>query len=174
MLILVIGGAASGKSAAAESLAAKLPAPVTYVATLVPDESDADLMRRIDAHRRRRPSSWRTLDATTNLAGQLRQLTGTVLVDSLGAWVARRPPEAADVDALMDAFATRAGDTVVVTDEVGMSVHPPTAAGREFRDAIGAVNQRVAAVADRTVAVVAGRAVLTAPVDAAAIIDGAT
>jgi adenosyl cobinamide kinase/adenosyl cobinamide phosphate guanylyltransferase len=52
----------------------------------------------------------------------------------------------------------REGETVVVSDEVGLGVHPSSAMGRQFRDALGAVNQAVAAVSDRVLLVVAGRA----------------
>lgn len=173
MLILVLGGARSGKSAVAESLTRRLPQPVTYVATLTPDERDADLICRIEAHRRRRPASWATLDATEHLADQLRGIAGTVLVDSLGPWVARHQPDDARTDLLRDALAARAGDSVVVSDEVGLSVHPSTAAGRAFRDLIGTLNQRLAAAADDTLLIVAGRVLATAPIDAATIVGSA-
>jgi adenosyl cobinamide kinase/adenosyl cobinamide phosphate guanylyltransferase len=172
VLILVLGGTRSGKSGVAESLAGRLPAPVTYVATMTPDPDDADLMRRIDAHRTRRPASWTTVDATAGLPDQLTNCNGTVLVDSLGPWVALHEPDDAAIGRLRDALATRAGDTLVVSDEVGMSVHAPTAAGRTFQDAIGTVNQRLAEIADQTILVVAGRVLLTTPVAIDSIIDG--
>ena len=62
-----------------------------------------------------------------------------------------------DVDALCSALVERPGDSVVVSDEVGMGVHPSTSVGRQFRDALGSLNQAVASVADRTYLVVAGR-----------------
>jgi nicotinate-nucleotide--dimethylbenzimidazole phosphoribosyltransferase len=170
MLILVLGGTRSGKSGAAESLAARLPTPVTYVATLTPNDGDPELTNRIDAHRGRRPASWATVDATADLPDQLRGLHGTVLLDSLGPWVALHEPNDATTDVLCAALSGRSGDTVVVSDEVGMSVHAPTAAGRAFQDAIGTINQRIAAVADQTVLVVAGRVLLTTPVDIDSII----
>jgi adenosyl cobinamide kinase/adenosyl cobinamide phosphate guanylyltransferase len=172
MLILVIGGARSGKSAAAESLVHKLPAPVTYVATIAPDENDADLMRRIDLHQRRRPAAWTTLEAGADLPGRLRDVAGTVLLDSLGPWVARHSPGDDELVGLVGALTHRDGDTVVVSEEVGMSVHPSTEAGRVFRDAVGNVNQRLAEAADHTLFVVAGRLLRTAPVDADALIAG--
>lgn len=172
MLILVLGGVRSGKSAAAESLVHKLPAPVTYVATIIPDEDDADLMRRIDAHRRRRPATWTTLEADADLPQQLGELAGTVLVDSLGPWVARSAPDDHAHVALVDALTSRPGDTVVVSEEVGMSVHPSSEAGRTFRDAVGNLNQRLAEAADHTLFVVAGRLVRTAPIDVDALTAG--
>jgi adenosylcobinamide kinase / adenosylcobinamide-phosphate guanylyltransferase len=172
VLILVLGGARSGKSAVAEQIAERLPQPVIYLATLTTDAADADLERRIAAHRARRPAGWRTVDAESDLATQMETLPGTVLVDSLGPWVARHQPEPEVVDAFTAAAVARAGDTVVVSDEVGMSVHPTTALGLAFRDRLGCVNSQLGAIADRVVLVVAGRIVTTAPLDVDAIVAG--
>ena len=68
-----------------------------------------------------------------------------------------------DVGALCDALRARTGDTVVVSDEVGLAVHPSTAEGRIFRDALGTVNRAVSAVADAAYLVVAGRALALPP-----------
>lgn len=174
MLILILGGASSGKSAVAESLAGQLPAPVTYVATLVPDAGDGDLSRRIDAHRNRRPASWTTVDATNDLPHQLCDIEGTVLVDSLGPWVALHQPDDEVTAELVAALQTRHGDTIVVSDEVGLSVHPESEAGRMFRDRIGIVNQRVAEVADHSLLVAAGRVLQTTAVSLEAITRGDT
>jgi adenosylcobinamide kinase/adenosylcobinamide-phosphate guanylyltransferase len=157
--VLVLGGARSGKSELAERLAGAAGRPVTYVATLVVDRDDADVAERVRRHRERRPAAWTTVEATGSpgLAKVLSALSGTVLVDSLGAWVASAPGFAADGAELASAIASREGTTVVVSDEVGLGVHPSTEVGREFRDALGVVNQQVAAVCDRVLLVVAGR-----------------
>lgn len=150
---LVLGGARSGKSALAERRAGARAAPVTYVAT-----GDAGAMpERVAAHRARRPAAWTTLE-TADLVGALGATAGTVLVDSLTTWVAAAPGFSVDVEGLCGALSARPGDTVVVSDEVGLGVHPSTEAGRAFRDALGLVNQAVAAVADEVLLVVAGRA----------------
>ena len=158
---LVLGGARSGKSALAERLAAAGPEPVTYVATAGPASDDADLAARIAAHRARRPPAWTTVEVDGDeLVGALAASRGTVLVDSLTTWVAGAPGFVVNVDGLCRALAdpASASDTVVVSDEVGLGVHPSTDAGRRFRDALGLVNQAVADVADDVVLVVAGRA----------------
>jgi adenosyl cobinamide kinase/adenosyl cobinamide phosphate guanylyltransferase len=80
-----------------------------------------------------------------------------VLVDALGPWVAASPGMIADAAALCAAMTGRGADTVVVSEEVGLGVHPATAEGRHFRDALGILNQAVAAVADEVLLVVAGR-----------------
>jgi adenosyl cobinamide kinase/adenosyl cobinamide phosphate guanylyltransferase len=157
VIALVLGGARSGKSGYAEHLAASFPEPVSYVATACVD-GDADLAARVAEHRARRPATWTTIESGPDLPSVLRRTTGTVLVDALGPWLASLPELAVDGGALCEALTTRAGDAVVVSEEVGLGVHPATAAGRRFRDALGELNQAVAAVADEVVLVVAGRA----------------
>ena len=133
MIALVLGGARSGKSVIAEELATSTDAHVTYVATVRVD-GDVDLANRIALHRSRRPSAWTTLEYYDDLVSVLD--------------TTRRFPSTA--------LQRRAGDTVVVSDEVGMGVHPTSQLGREFRDALGALNQAVAQVADKVLFVVAG------------------
>ena len=154
MIALVLGGARSGKSAFAERLAGSLPAPVTYVATGT--ASDEDMAERIDRHRARRPADWRTEEVGPDLADGLDRVTGTVLVDSLGSWVAACDM-APDVEQLLAVLLRRTGDAVLVSEVVGLGVHPPTALGVRFRDAVGEVNAAVAEVADDVRLVVAGR-----------------
>ncbi|MBW3627001.1 MAG: bifunctional adenosylcobinamide kinase/adenosylcobinamide-phosphate guanylyltransferase [Actinobacteria bacterium] len=164
MITLVLGGTRSGKSAVAERLAGRRGLPVTYVATAVADPGDADLASRIAAHRARRPPAWTTREAGADLPAVLRDISGTVLVDALGTWVAASPDLAVDAGGLCAALVERAGDAVVVSDEVGLGVHPATEVGRRFRDVLGELNQAVAAVADEVLLVVAGRTLPLAPV----------
>jgi adenosylcobinamide kinase / adenosylcobinamide-phosphate guanylyltransferase len=157
VITLVLGGARSGKSAVAEALAGRSGAPVTYVATAAVDPADADHAARVAAHRSRRDPTWATIEATTDLAMVLRATGGTVLVDSLGTWVTAFPDLAPDVAGLCAALRERAGDAVVVSEEVGLGVHPSSELGRRFRDVLGAVNVAVADAADEVLLVVAGR-----------------
>jgi adenosyl cobinamide kinase/adenosyl cobinamide phosphate guanylyltransferase len=154
-ITLVLGGTRSGKSEVAESLAAGVGGRVTYVATGSP--SDADMAARIAAHRARRPASWTTLDAGSDLPRMLAAVDGTAVVDSLGAWVAAHGDLAPDAADLCRALVGRAADTIVVSEEVGLGVHAATAAGRRFADALGELNRAVAEVADEVLLVVAGR-----------------
>jgi adenosylcobinamide kinase/adenosylcobinamide-phosphate guanylyltransferase len=157
VITLVLGGARSGKSMVAEQLAARLPGPVTYVATASVDAADRDHVARVEAHRARRDPAWSTVEAGTDLAAVLRATPGTALVDSLGTWVTAHEDLVVDVAALSSALVERGGDTVVVSEEVGLGVHPSSETGRRFRDALGAVNVAVADVATDVVLVVAGR-----------------
>jgi adenosyl cobinamide kinase/adenosyl cobinamide phosphate guanylyltransferase len=161
MIVLVIGGTRSGKSEVAERLAARAAEPsggaVTYVATGEP--TDPDMAARIARHRTRRSAAWTTLEAPIDLLATLAAVRGTVLLDSLGTWVASTDAFAVDAGALCDTLRSRDGDTVIVTEEVGMSVHPATETGRHFADRLGLLNCSVGAVADDVLLVVAGRAV---------------
>ncbi|MDQ1438705.1 MAG: adenosylcobinamide kinase / adenosylcobinamide-phosphate guanylyltransferase [Acidimicrobiaceae bacterium] len=162
MIVLVLGGTRSGKSEVAERLASTLPQPVTYVATGAP--VDDEMAARIAAHKLRRPVEWSTVEVAANTASAastlpdaLRRLQGTVLVDALGTWLAGLDDFAADEADVAAALQGRDGDAVVVSDEVGLGVHPSTEVGRRFRDRLGEVNRSVADVADRVLLVVAGR-----------------
>jgi adenosylcobinamide kinase/adenosylcobinamide-phosphate guanylyltransferase len=163
VIVLVLGGARSGKSAYGERRAESLPGPVSYVATACVD-GDADLAARVEEHRARRPPSWTTIEAGPDLPDVLRSTRGTVVLDALGPWVAAAPAFDVDTAELCDALAGRDGDTVVVSEEVGLGVHPETAGGRQFRDALGELNQAVATIADEVVLVVAGRPLRLEPV----------
>lgn len=153
MITLVLGGTRSGKSEVGERLARSLPQPVTYVAT--GSGGDPDMAARIAAHRLRRPAEWSTVE-TADVVRAVGRLQGTLLIDALGTWVAA-DMDAADGAALAAALSARAGDAVVVSDEVGLGVHPSTEVGRVFRDRLGEVNRAVADAADRVLLVVAGR-----------------
>jgi len=163
VIVLVLGGSRSGKSEIAERIATDLGEPVTFVATA--EISDPGMAARVEEHRARRPSTWPTIECGDDLPGVVAGTDGTVLVDSLGTWVARTPKMRVDASALVAALGSRRSHTVVVSEEVGLSVHAPTESGRQFTDALGALNAAVSAVADRALLVVAGRVLPLAPVD---------
>ena len=164
MIVLVLGGTRSGKSAVAEDLAGLGPEPITYMATGSAAPQDAAMAERIAAHRAARPASWVTVEVVGDLVGALRaHPAGTALVDALGTWVAAHRDLAVDVPALVAALQARPGRTVVVSEEVGLAVHAPTEAGRRFADVMGSLNQAVAAVADEVLLVVAGRVLALPP-----------
>jgi cobalamin 5'-phosphate synthase/cobalamin synthase len=156
VITLVLGGVRSGKSEVAEALVGSRPA--TYVATAALDEHDTEFAARIDRHRERRPGEWTTVEEPRAVPQVLTHLQGPVLLDALGTWLAN-DLDGADVDALVVALRQRSGDTVVVSEEVGLGVHPPTEVGRRFADRLGEANRRVAEVADRCLLVVAGRVI---------------
>lgn len=157
MLTLVLGGAASGKSSVAERLIAGAGDGIVYLATGV--VTDDDMAARIATHKLRRPPSWDTVE-TNDLAAAVAGLGDRpAIIDSLGTWVAHAEDFAVDIEGLVDALRARSAPTVVVSDEVGLGVHPETEVGRRFRDALGHVNRRVGDVATDVLLVVAGRTI---------------
>ncbi|MEN3274077.1 MAG: adenosylcobinamide kinase / adenosylcobinamide-phosphate guanylyltransferase [Actinomycetota bacterium] len=161
---LVLGGTASGKSTVAERLVGALADDVVYLATGL--ATDEEMAARIAAHKLRRPPSWSTVE-TDDLPAAVRELPARpALIDSLGTWVAHAPDFAVDIHDLVVALQARTSPTVVVSDEVGLGVHPETEVGRRFRDVLGGVNRAVGDVADDVLLVVAGR-ILRLPAETA-------
>jgi adenosylcobinamide kinase/adenosylcobinamide-phosphate guanylyltransferase len=165
MLTLLVGGVRSGKSTLALRIARRAEAPVTFVATA--ERIDDDMNDRIDRHRAERPADWSTIEEPLHLAAAIRSVPPdrVVIVDCLTVWMGTlfhlvTDPTAREemVDDMCRAVASRPrGTTVVVSNEVGMGVHPETDLGRRYRDELGRANQRVAAVADEVLLCVAGR-----------------
>ena len=156
MITLVLGGARSGKSTLGEALVAKSGRSVTYVATADPGD-DQEFLTRVTQHRQRRPGDWVTIECGVELATALAGLEGAVLIDSLGTWLARWPDFVVNVASLLEALDRVVGDVVIVSDEVGLGVHPTSEVGRAYRDALGSLNQSVADCADVVLLVVAGQ-----------------
>ncbi len=163
--VLVLGGARSGKSVAAERMLGHRD-QVDYVACgLREDDTDPSWAERIERHRERRPASWttlETLDLDGVLAGPDRspaRQTIPVLVDCLSTWLAGVMDECglwtgcpgadkeldARVDGMLHAWRSTRRVVVGVSNEVGSGVVPGTASGMRFRDELGKLNALVAA-----------------------------
>jgi adenosylcobinamide kinase/adenosylcobinamide-phosphate guanylyltransferase len=160
-LILVLGGARSGKSRYAEAaVMASSPPPWVYVATAEP--FDDEMTARIAEHRARRGGQWQTVEAPLDLAGAVGNVpaAAAVLADCLTLWLSNLMFKALDIDAetqrLEAALTARSAATVLVSNEVGSGIVPDNAQARRFRDLQGRLNQRIAARADRVVLLVAG------------------
>ena len=166
--VLVLGGARSGKSAHAEALLHDEPL-VDYVATSVSDPADSDWAERIARHRERRPEHWNTVE--TDDLGVILGADGpavivdsitawlTALIDAVDAWSGSAPARdllAQEVDRTVGAWAATPRRVIAVSDEVGSGIVPANAAARTFRDALGLLNQRLAASADEVWLVTAG------------------
>ncbi len=172
MRTLVLGGIRSGKSNWAEQRINESPGAVRYLATGPATEGDPSWARRVAAHRARRPAHWVTVESA-DVATVLREdpLTAT-LIDDIGGWLTAAmdrfdawtggaiEPCMAE---LIDAVGEFRGPLVLVSPEVGLTVVPATEAGRRFADELGSLNQRLAAVSERVVLVVAGVAVPIKP-----------
>jgi adenosyl cobinamide kinase/adenosyl cobinamide phosphate guanylyltransferase len=169
-LVVLLGGARSGKSARAVELAARSEASVTFVATA--EARDDEMAARIADHRASRPEAWRTVEEPLDLlaAVSAAEPGGTVVVDCLSLWAANaleRGDSDADVEAhaaaAAAAAAARPGLTVAVSNEVGLGIVPQTALGRRYRDLLGRVNAIWVEAADEASLVVAGRSLRLDP-----------
>jgi len=164
-LTLLLGGARSGKSALAVRAAGAWTGPVEVVVTAEP--RDAEMAARIRRHRARRPGHWRTVEAARELEAALRgaDAAAFVVVDCLTLWVsnlleqgaddaevARRAAEAAAL------AARRTAPTLAVSNEVGSGIVPAAPLARRYRDLLGQVNATWADAAERSLLLVAGRA----------------
>jgi adenosylcobinamide kinase/adenosylcobinamide-phosphate guanylyltransferase len=175
---LILGGARSGKSGEAErrlTLLTDSALSAVYVATGGRRPDDAEWVERVSHHRARRPQSWETVE-TTDVAAVLRDADRPVLVDCLTLWLTAAMDEAGawdDVtwhaggrtelagrfDELAAAWQAATVPMLAVSNEVGLGIVPETAAVRRFRDEQGRLNQRIAALSDSVVLMVAGIAV---------------
>jgi adenosylcobinamide kinase / adenosylcobinamide-phosphate guanylyltransferase len=159
-LVLLVGGARSGKSTLALERARASGRDVVFVAT--GEAGDDEMAERIERHRRERPAHWTTVEEPLQLGRALARTPGeaTVVVDCLSLWVAN-VLELADVEQEAErvarAAAARPGLTVAVTNEVGLGIVPDNALARRYRDVLGRVNAIWADTADEACFVVAGR-----------------
>ena len=168
-LVLVLGGARSGKSTAAERMA-RDGGRVLFIATA--EALDEAMRRRIASHRRYRPDQWDTLEEPIHVGDAVRPLIGrydTFVLDCLTLWVSNlllADEQASDAEStildtvrrLLDLIDTAGGRWILVSNEVGQGIVPASSLGREYRDALGRVNQLVASRADKAYLMVAGLA----------------
>jgi adenosyl cobinamide kinase/adenosyl cobinamide phosphate guanylyltransferase len=158
-LVVLVGGARSGKSRLAVERARAEGAPVTFVAT--GEARDDEMAARIARHREERPPDWKTVEEPLELAHALAAAPSgdTVVVDCLSLWVANLDGRGAEEPAAEAArlAAEREGLTIAVTNEVGLGIVPDNALARAYRDELGRVNALWVEAADEAWLVVAGR-----------------
>ncbi|MBB4304763.1 adenosylcobinamide kinase/adenosylcobinamide-phosphate guanylyltransferase [Rhodobium orientis] len=160
-IILVTGGARSGKSVVAEERAKSFAGRPVYIATSEP--YDDEMRDRVAAHIDRRGDDWETVEEPLALAKALDETdgAGARLVDCLTIWLANfmlaEKPWEPEVETLLEALKRQKSPVVLVTNEVGMSIVPENALARAFRDAQGSLNQKVAEVAGEVTLVVCGQ-----------------
>lgn len=160
----VLGGVRSGKSRFAQRVASRF-SKVVFIATAKP--TDAEMRMRIERHRQNRPPQWETREVPLDLDAAISELGETdqlAIVDCLTVYLANVMGEARGVDEVIEGYLNRLCSTltqtkssvILVSNEVGSGVHPPTELGRRYCDFLGELNQRVAASADKVVLMVAG------------------
>ncbi len=173
-IILVTGGARSGKSRFAEQYVARVGQHIGYIATA--EVYDEEMAFRVKLHRQRRPAEWKTYEAPLDAHVALReagQECDAVLFDCLTLYMSNiicSLDSIADshqnyslakekLDALIDQAKANRGTTVFVTNEVGSGIVPGDHLSREYRDVAGIANQWMARAADEVYLVVCGLAV---------------
>lgn len=171
-IILITGGARSGKSGYAQNLAASMPGAKAYIATCPPAAitGDEEMALRIERHRQDRlDKGWTTIEEQLDLAGTIRNSDSfeLLLIDCLTLWLnnllhhrGEQPLTEDDVirlgEELLLACKSYQGTVIMVTNEVGLGIVPENPLARKYRDLVGRCNQVLAAGADEVVLVVAG------------------
>jgi adenosylcobinamide kinase/adenosylcobinamide-phosphate guanylyltransferase len=167
-IILVLGGARSGKSRFAQEMADGLSGRVLFVATA--EAGDEEMRVRIENHKRSRPADWRTLEAPTKVGAALAAQLGdaeVVIIDCLTLLVSnlmigagdegqQAARVAAEVEGLLDCLEQHEVTTIIVSNEVGLGLVPDNSLGRSYRDLLGRANQTLAQRADTVYFMVAG------------------
>lgn len=171
---LVFGGARSGKSAHAETLAAASCKEVIYIATA--QAGDGEMAARIAGHRQQRNQAWTTVEEPIGLGAAIAHWSAPgrlILVDCLTIWLsnlmfseAKDFPEVGEIippacfrkqrEEFLQALEQAAGDVILVSNEVGMGIVPQGAISRWFVDEAGRLNQAVAARCEQVLWVAAG------------------
>jgi adenosylcobinamide kinase/adenosylcobinamide-phosphate guanylyltransferase len=172
-LVLILGGARSGKSSYAQSQADGTGKPVTFIATA--QALDEEMSMRIRKHRAERPAAWETLEVPFDIASHVGQIKSdvvvldciTLLISNLVMQYAK--DDLVDETAFMQAVQKEIEDLIekiralernqdwfVISNEVGLGLVPPYQMGRVYRDGLGWANQQLAREADKVVFMVAG------------------
>ncbi|WP_019639289.1 bifunctional adenosylcobinamide kinase/adenosylcobinamide-phosphate guanylyltransferase [Paenibacillus fonticola] len=184
MIVMVTGGARSGKSSFAEQWCMKHAPEACYIATA--QAFDAEMEQRIALHRQDRAVAgygWETIEEPLQLGDLLLELGSSqpeeahanvggaaspaVLVDCLTLWLSNmllavgekdnaESKIMTEIDQLLEAIKKYKGTLVIVTNEVGSGIVPAYALGRQYRDLAGILNRRVAAIADQVFLVTVG------------------
>ncbi|WP_298257178.1 bifunctional adenosylcobinamide kinase/adenosylcobinamide-phosphate guanylyltransferase [Bradyrhizobium sp.] len=159
-VILITGGARSGKSRHAEVRARAVPGRPVYIATA--GALDEEMTERIAKHRARRGSGWIEREEPLRLTQALIETDGggARLVDCLTLWLSNLLHAGNDwpqaIAKLADTLKSQRSPVVLVTNEVGLGIVPDNALARAYRDAAGLMNQTIAGVADEVEFIVAG------------------
>jgi adenosylcobinamide kinase / adenosylcobinamide-phosphate guanylyltransferase len=167
---LILGGARSGKSAFAERLAGRFGPSVLYIATA--ESGDEEMQSRIERHKARRASGWKTVETPLNLGAALALIDeppDAILLDCLTLLVSNLmmvSPDAsvkeleeqlnAELDALLKLQERLDRPLIIVSNEVGLGIVPTYPMGRIYRDVLGRAHQRLAGLAGRTIFMIAG------------------
>ncbi|MCG8669642.1 MAG: bifunctional adenosylcobinamide kinase/adenosylcobinamide-phosphate guanylyltransferase [Pseudomonadales bacterium] len=163
MVHLILGGARSGKSKLAESLAATTNLPVTYIATAT--AGDQEMQSRITHHQQQRPSSWNLIEEPLDLAKAIKSCgegPRCILVDCLTLWVSnllmKQDPNVFDAakESFLKTLEESQQSIILVSNETGMGVIPMGEITRQFVDESGRLHQAIGEIADNVTLTMAG------------------
>ena len=181
-LVLITGGASSGKSHFAQELALKLGETVLFVATA--EAGDEEMRQRIEGHKRRRPAAWCTLEVTSDVGKQILEKIGeaqvvivdciTLLVNNIFSQYSDETGEQIDAPLIEKGVVAEIGELIecinrldasfiIVTNEVGLGLVPANRLGRLYRDLLAKANRMLAQAADEVYLMVAGLSVPVKP-----------
>ena len=170
-ITLILGGARSGKSSYAQTLAESSGKLVTFLATA--QALDDEMSARIQKHKAERSTDWQTLEVLLNIASHVEQIkSDLVILDCMTLLatnllmqfvkddlVDEAPFTKAiheEVDDLLVAIRAGEKDWIIISNEIGLGLVPPYQMGRVYRDLLGWANQRLAREADKVIFMVAG------------------
>jgi adenosylcobinamide kinase/adenosylcobinamide-phosphate guanylyltransferase len=161
---LVLGGSRSGKSRHAETVAAASGLPVRYLATFYAKVVDEEMSARIESHRQRRPSHWKTIENRYDLRNQiLENEDSLLLVDCLTLWLSFQQIQSRTAESILmeleqalETAREQESALILVSNEVGTGLVPATPEGRSFGDLCGSANQLMARHATKVEYIIAG------------------
>ena len=170
-ITLILGGARSGKSSYAQSLAEAAGQSVTFLATAQP--LDEEMSTRIQKHRGARPARWETLEIPFDIPSRVQQIkSNVVILDCVTLLVSNllmlfvkddfvdephfTGAVQKEVDELIPAIREQKQTWLIISNEVGLGLVPPYQMGRVYRDGLGWANQKIARAADKVIFMVAG------------------
>lgn len=170
-ITLILGGARSGKSSYAQSIAEETGKSVTFIATA--QALDEEMSERIQNHRSERPANWVTLEVPLNIASHVQRIKSEVVIldcitllisnllmqfvkDDLVDEASFKPAVQKEVEELIVEIHQRKLDWIIISNELGLGLVPPYQMGRVYRDWLGWANQRLAREADTVIFMVAG------------------
>ena len=161
-ITLILGGARSGKSVFGEKLALNKHLKPIYIFTAQPFDEEMD--ERIRIHKdRRKKQSWQEVEATINLPAAISELSKkekVILVDCLSLWLTNLIINERNIDRditeFLNALEKSPSDVILVSSEVGLGIVPDNEMSRKFRDHLGSLHQRVAAISETVIMMVAG------------------
>lgn len=167
-ITFILGGARSGKSSYAVSVAKSAGKKIIFIATCIPD--DKEMEHRIKLHKKARPGTWKVIEEGVNIDSVLKKIkTGcdVVLIDCIGLFISNlMAAETSDkevenkVRLVIEQIKKLAVEVIVVSNEVGMGIVPDNPTARRFRDLLGRANQIFAKNADTVIMMHAGIATI--------------